>query len=93
MAVTKKVATFAVDMCFCGGTLLFFDAQFQLELPPRREIKSKLQSIGVCAIVRRLHHTDCKVVVDLSWSMAEVCAFLFIYNKVSKDFANWNEED
>jgi hypothetical protein len=54
-----------------------------------RNFKSKMYTIGVCALVRRLQHTVYKVVVDLVRSMVEVCAFLFIYNKVSQDFANW----
>ena len=36
-----------------------------------------------CAIVCRLHHTDCKVVADLSWSMEGLRTTFFI--KVSTD--------
>ena len=61
------------------------NAQFLTELPPRiKEFKSKMYTIGVYAIVRRLQHTVYKVVVDLVRSMDGVCAFLFIYNKVAR---------
>ena len=63
------------------------NAQFQIELRPRKGYKGHNNSVEVCAIVRRLQSMELWVVADLIWNTER--SALFFYNKVSKDFANW----
>ena len=99
---TFFILNFAVDMCFSRANMQTItlvtkfvgrthgqNAQFPIELRPRKRIHELNTTHWSMRLVRRLQHTSCRGCRRPDREYGGVCAFLFIYNKVSTDFANW----
>ena len=66
-------------MCFNKRHRHFICSNSPVELAPHKEKEEQyLNSVGVYATKRRLHHRDLGAVLSLTGDMASVCAFFLL---------------